>query len=168
MDEREVRVLVAQLLTDRERCREVADDALRRAAGIEAVISGYLQMYPGLADEFELPFDVGEMSPREGEAPRGAAAVRIILQESPRKRWVVSELVDELRRRSWLPKSDNPANAVRAALERLLTKADSDVFKTPDKDERVVYYVYDPDRDPELFNPLPDDPPAGWDDEDPF
>lgn len=80
------------------------------------------------------------------EAPRGAEAVPIILQGSPNQWFYVSELVEALKVRGWLPDSDNPANAVRTALERVMSTPSSDVFKT--RRNNKVLYSYRPDDAP--------------------
>lgn len=72
----------------------------------------------------------------------------------------VSEAVAELRKREWLPESDNPANAVRAALERLVANVEEDVFKG--NEYGYVTYTYDPDRI------RPDAGPGYGFDEEPF
>ena len=55
----------------------------------------------------------------------------IVLQEKPNFQFWVSEVVTEIRERgSICNKSDNPANALRTSLERLVERPDSDVFKT--------------------------------------
>jgi hypothetical protein len=54
-------------------------------------------------------------------APRGSAAVEIILRERPRGQWVsLTELVDEFAKRGWGPNSSNPREAVRANAYRLI------------------------------------------------
>lgn len=158
--------------------RQVATLAMRQASGLQTIISGYLEMFPELADTDDREVCMvtaairartiggGPADPIEDDdnAPKGAEAVRVILQANPNAPFYVSELVEKLRQRGWLPDSDNPANAVRTALERMISSSESDVYK-----ERMggkVVYIYDPDRDPTP-------PPAltygsGHEDEEPF
>jgi len=93
------------------------------------------------------------------DPPKGAEAVRLILQESPNEWFFVSELVQALKARNWLPDSDNPANAVRTTLERLFNTPDSDVKKSRDINDKVIY-SYRPDD-------APAEPPS-YNDEEPF
>jgi hypothetical protein len=123
----------------------------RTVAGLRKILDAYVEMFPEL-----LPFVEGMtqgISPADDEdgRPRGAEAVRLILQESPNEWFRVSELVGLLRDRGWLPESENPANAVRTALERLVSSIDeSDVVRgkyTTGPRSGAVVYKYDPDRD---------------------
>ena len=127
--------------------------------GLTKIINGYVEMFPELArlvdrDALSAPLD-------HDETPRGAEAVRIILQDQPNVPWLVSELVNALDSRGWLPESTNPANAVRTALERLVAAPESDVVKGTRSGK--VIYSYEPDR-------ITDPPPyyRGNDDEEPF
>ncbi|MFN2502659.1 MAG: hypothetical protein ABR540_00185 [Acidimicrobiales bacterium] len=121
-----------------------AEAAKRRAAGLMMIMRGYIEMFPELRDlPIDLNVDLGDPIPID--APRGAEAVRLVLQDTPNNWWLVSELVEALKGRHWLPESDNPANAVRTALERLLTNETSDVRKG--KQNGKVVYGYFPDED---------------------
>jgi hypothetical protein len=120
----------------------IAADVQRRISGLGTIIRGYVEMFPELA---ELVGGVGE-SPTSEEAPRGAKAVRLVLQETPNEWWLVSALVRELENRGWLPESENPANAVRAALERLIANSDeTDIYKHKRSYDGKVEYGYMPD-----------------------
>ncbi|HXN61381.1 MAG TPA: hypothetical protein VN886_13105 [Acidimicrobiales bacterium] len=124
----------------------------RKLVGLRQIIKGYIALYPDLAsmlDNVTLEvLNAADEPPAEGEQegrPRGAEAVHLILQEHPNEELRVSECVGELRKRGWLPDSDNPANAVRAALERLVADSDeSDVVKYVTRN--YVAYSYEPDR----------------------
>lgn len=126
--------------------RRIADTANRAAAGLTTILRGYGQMFP----ELETVLDAAGVSadePVAGEddgTPRGAEAVRRILHATPTRWWLVSELVAALNERGWLPASDNPANAIRTAVERLVNTSDSDVLKGR-KDGKVAY-AYMPDQ----------------------
>ena len=123
--------------------RTVALAALRQVHGLQTVIRGYIEMFPDLAEMADglltgIPLGEG--------VPRGADAVRRVLHENPKAHMYVSAIVEELRDRGWLPDSENPANAIRAALERLASNPESDVYKG--RLSTNVTYMYDPDRDP--------------------
>lgn len=157
MQEAEAQAQVIELLRAWEHERQQAEDAGRRARGLTLVIRGYVEMFPGLRelvgpmkDSWSVPTVAVE------ETPRGADAVRLVMQESPDRWWLVSELVAELKGRDWLPESDNPANAIRTALERLLNSESSDVRKERWNDNKVRY-AYVPDEAP------PDPPPPTYD-----
>lgn len=70
-------------------------------------------------------------------------------------------MVNALRARGWLPESDNPANAVRAALDRLWRSPDADVCKYTYANG-TVRYAYDPDLE---RTTVPQDPDPGFDEE---
>jgi len=121
---------------------EMAEAAKTRAGALAEIINAYLRAFP------ELEVIVAGWPPEDyprTSAPRGAEAVRQVLHESPGTWWYVSELVEKLRERGALPDSDNPANAIRTALERLRSNPESDV-------EKGVYgtkvaYRYQPDEE---------------------
>lgn len=116
-------------------------DALSRIAG------GYLELF-GELDDLLAPNDelrFGVPPSLSDDTPRGADAVRRILHESMGNYFLVSEIVTELAGRNWLPASDNPANAIRSALERLVATGDSDVRKATKYGK--VAYGYDPDEE---------------------
>jgi ATP/maltotriose-dependent transcriptional regulator MalT len=154
----EAKALVRQLAAEWAERQHVASVAADQATKLAGIIAAYIDMFPELALVVR---DVTGQLPAPGaedsNAPKGAEAVRIVLQENVKVQYYVSEMVEELRQRGWLPESDNPANAVRAALDRLSGDSASDVHKQRFND-RTVTYIYDPDRDPG-----PD-----YDDEEPF
>ncbi len=152
MEEAEAQQEVIRLISAWQHERHAAEEAARRARGLSTIIRGYVEIFPGLRElvgPMESTFSVATVAV---ETPRGADAVRLILQERPDYWWLVSDLVAELKERGWLPDSDNPAAATRAALERLLNSEDSDVRKVRRKDNKVRY-AYVPDEPPP-------DPPA--------
>lgn len=122
--------------------QELAERAVRHAAGLNQIIAGYLRMFPELEDDPMI--EQVTLFTAEG-APRGAEAVRIVLQDSPSEPFLVSELVQALNQRDWLPESANPANAIRTAVERLVKSEDSDIIKGESNNGSVVY-MYAPDR----------------------
>jgi hypothetical protein len=137
----------------------------RKAAGLKKVLLGYGEMYPEFmsrvqdfidgAATWHEPNEPPRAVVEASSSPRGADAVRLILQEHPNSQFRVSEAVAELRKR------DNPANAVRAALERLVANTEEDVIKG--SEYGYVTYSYQPDRI------RPSDAEAGYGfDEEPF
>jgi hypothetical protein len=167
MDRAAAEVEVRRLASEWVAQVRAALEAGRQANGLQKILSGYCEMFPDLAAVAEevsgapIPSFTDDDAPAPG-VPRGAEAVRIVLQEMPKVHWYVSEMVENLRDRGWLPDSDNPANAVRAALDRLASSDESDVYKVHYTD-RTVRYVYDPDRE---RGSTPNEPPYG--DEEPF
>lgn len=164
MDAEQAEPQFRKLVAEWSQQRSLADTATRQAVALDKIIRGYIEMFP----QFESVFEDEDFLPLGAESvptPRGAEAVRLILQSRPGYNWWVTELVEALRSRDWLPDSDNPANAVRTALERLLASPESDVTKH--KYEGKVVYTYDPDRDPDA--PVRNPAPAGYDPaEEPF
>lgn len=154
----EVRRLAEQLIEQ----RELAESATRKAAGLGTIIRGYIEMFPELEPLVE---QVTSGIPLDGSnTPRGAEAVRLILQGDPGRWWLVTELVEALKVRGWMPDSDNPANAVRTALERLIASPGSDVRKGRHDHDQSVVYGYTPD-----WAPPTNQAPAGYDPtEEPF
>jgi hypothetical protein len=66
-----------------------------------------------------------EPSPRQNgtkpqHGPRGASAIRAVLDEDKDRGWTIRELTEEIARRGWAPEGSNrPEAAVRAAFDRL-------------------------------------------------
>jgi hypothetical protein len=151
------RIQVEDLSEELERQEERLEAAGRAVSGLKKMIAALYEMFPELKEMVGTPSGVDL---DESDAPKGTNALRLILQEQPGTQFYVTELVDELRVRGWLPDSDNPANAVRTAFERLVATPGSDVYKewiTLANGAKKVIYVYDPDRAP----------PAAYED-DPF
>lgn len=69
----------------------------------------------------------GILGIEEGAKPKGARAVAVVARELLRVERAlgnndgipISEIVDQLQRRGWAPKSSNPQSAVRTAIARL-------------------------------------------------
>lgn len=144
MDVDAARATVEQLVEEWSRQRLRAEDADRKAKALSTIIRGYVEMYP----ELEAPSQVTTEASAADDPPRGVEAVRQILHEHAGEKLYVSEIVAEMKERGWLPDSDNPANAIRTALERLVSTAGSDVRKTRYTDGKVTY-LYDPDYEEE-------------------
>jgi hypothetical protein len=174
MELEDARAVVTQLVDDWLNTRHVAAKAARDASALEKIIGGYVEMFPELkplaeavayCDDNGRLYEIGTSE----SAPRGAEAVRRVLQEQPNYWWYISELVEALKKRGWLPESDNPANAVRTACERLLSSEGSDVHKAQGMPTKKIAYSYRPDDEPwngeiTYFNDAPSYDP----DEEPF
>lgn len=109
---------------------EAVRQAVRRRDGLQLVARGLRRAFSELE---EIEYDT------DGR-PRGAEAVRRILDESPESGQEVSGIVAALRDRGWLPRSDNPSNAVRAALERLISSDPDNFGKVRPTDGNAVIY----------------------------
>lgn len=120
----------------------LAEDAVlaaqRRAAGIRKMIEAVVEMFPHCEDELPEEFD-GVEQPR----PRGAEAVRRCLLDDVGGYYSVADLVQTLDERGWLPRSTNPANAVRTAAERLVEQGHIKKQRRA-SDDTVVYGIPDP------------------------
>jgi hypothetical protein len=160
----EARAIIDELTRELVIERELAASAARKSAGLQTIIRGYVEMFPELAELAEVDL-VLEPDTSDG-VPRGSSAVRLVLHDSPGAWVLVSEVLNEVRRRGWVPDSDNPANAIRTALERLTATENSDVHKG--KQDNNVVYGYFPDGPPKYSknSTRPSDPVYG--DEEPF
>jgi hypothetical protein len=124
-------------------------EAQRTIRGLRKIIDGYGEMFPELRPLADRTMEgvPGTIVPEDvdpPQRPRGAEAVALILQEHPGEWAKISDLVRELREREWLPTSENPANAIRAAAERLVGTDESDIIKNTQGG--TVFYSYQPDR----------------------
>lgn len=115
LNEEAAQRLVTRLLAQFEATRQETERLRRRAIGIHKMIEGVVEMFPAAEDLLPEDFD-DDAEPR----PRGAQAVERVLGEHPGSRFAVSNVVELLRERGWMPNSTNPSNAVRTALERLV------------------------------------------------
>jgi hypothetical protein len=141
MDIEEARELLRRSENDRAEARTQVMNAQATLDSSRLIIQGILRRYPDLADE-EITLDVAWAD--EPDKPRGAEAVLQILQVDENQWFSVKGLVRELEDRGWLPDSPNPANAVRAALERLVGTHASGVKKARDNEDVVVYSYEEP------------------------
>lgn len=91
--------------------------AQRRAHSLTKLIEGYVELFPELAE----PQEVADVDANDGDKPRGQEAVLAVMKESPGKWFTVPSMTRELAQRGWQPATDNPANATRAALDRLVS-----------------------------------------------
>lgn len=134
LTEENAAVLVGQLLGEVDEARKAMEGAQRREAAARKIIDGLIELFPSAEDWLPEDFE-DDGAPR----PRGAEAVRRVLVEMGEGRWcTVPAIVGMLDARDWLPKSSNPANAVRSALERLVEDGRIEKSKTTDSGT-VVY-----------------------------
>jgi hypothetical protein len=141
----EARQFLRRFQLERDRAKVMLEKAQQTFESSQIMIRGLLTGFPELADEVTDEDLAGVGVDSDDERPRGAEAVRSILQDDPGVPYRVSELVRLLRERGWLPESENPASAVRTALERLrATPKTSDIYKLNYVDG-TVKYKYDPD-----------------------
>jgi hypothetical protein len=127
----------------------------RRGAALRKLVDGYVELFPDLAD----PIHANAVAESETR-PKGREAVRLVLMESPGQWFTLPYMLDELQRRGWLPESNEPGNAVRAALTRLVT--DPDFQKQREHKSGAVVFAYKPLSAPEEVGSLPG--PAAEDD----
>ncbi len=135
MEQSEARRAVEALRRELAEAQAVVAGAQRRAAALDKLVEGYLELFPGLADP---------SSSAEGaeKAPRGQDAVLRIMEsiENKGRYWTLPAMVDALTKHGWLPESKgNPANAVRTALDRLAERDDR-VHKGRGSTGTVVWY----------------------------
>jgi hypothetical protein len=126
MNQAEARQILEALRGELESAVAKRTDLEKREAAIRKLIDGYLELFPGLASHQTLmPLPAPVVSLR----PRGQEAVLRVMEDSVGKWWTVGTMVHELEKRGWLPESEQPANAVRVAMERVVTAASPPYFK---------------------------------------
>ncbi len=121
MEEEEAEQSVRQLVIELREARETREDADRRIAGLRKLVEGYLELFP-LLDSLITSGDLEDEDDEFGKPirPRGMDAALTVLKDFANKWYPVSAVVALLDQRGWMPRSSNPRNAVRAALERLV------------------------------------------------
>lgn len=67
--------------------------------------------------------------PARSREPRGMDAIAVVLTNAVEEGLTLGELTQELDRRGWLPKTEEPQNAVRASANRLRRKDRRFVFE---------------------------------------
>jgi hypothetical protein len=137
----EARVLLDTCQQDRILAQVEEQRARAKRESATLIIQGILRQFPEL--ESEVSTADREWEIRISDAPGGAEAVLQILQVDEGQPYTVREMVAALDRRGWLPQSENPANAVRTALERLRGQTKG-VNKGRDTAGVVVYYYEEP------------------------
>jgi hypothetical protein len=128
---------------------DIRDGTTREIASTEKMLRELVVLVPELA---------GLVAAALGsvESPRGMEAVKRILTEHPRQWFTVGRMVEELTKRGWTPDSDEPNNATRAALDRLVA-ADPENYRKSKKvivsqeagvSRSGIAYGYNPGREP--------------------
>lgn len=164
MDEVEARELLRQQLAEFKAAQGMLTTARATMESSRLIIAGICKRYPNLetgVSMAELQADPWE----SGEKPRGSEAVLATLQVNENQWFTVAQMVQALDDRGWLPESENPANAVRTALERLVTAKDTHVEKGRRKHDQTVVYRFTEMVDDPWEKPLPG---GGFDEEPPF
>jgi hypothetical protein len=72
------------------------------------------------------------------------------MKDAPLVWYTIPEMVDALEERGWLPQSDNPANAVRAALTRAVAQGVWGVQRGRQRgSDGLLVFRYNPEKDKE-------------------
>jgi hypothetical protein len=112
-----------------------------RLDGIIEVRRGLLRMFPDLREE-TAPDPGADV---EMDRPKGAEAVKWILEHTAGKWFSVPMVHRELEVREWVPGgSDKPMNATRAALDRLVTSDPQHFKKDRGEKSGKAVYAYKP------------------------
>jgi hypothetical protein len=138
MNEIEAGETVRELVRELREARETLEDAQRRVVGLRKLIEGYIELYP-LLDAILAEEGADE---DDSERPRGMDAVAQALTTRPDEWMSVMDTVELLNRLGWLPRSSNPPNAVRTALERLVEQ-DPERYEKSKTDSGGVRYRLD-------------------------
>lgn len=72
----------------------------------------------------ELELEIEDAASANGTVPSLRNRVLIVLGQEPRKRWKTKEIVDEMRRREWLPKGEYGEHHVRSMVARMGRKGE--------------------------------------------
>jgi hypothetical protein len=143
MTPEEARDLLRKCQRDRKEAREMVTAGQATVESAQLIIQGILKRFPDLAVE-EREWE--ELWEAQTERPRGAQAVLSVLQVDENQWYTVVKMVDVLAERGWLPpESENPANAVRTALERLVAAKDGNVEKSRTTSGTVIYRYHEPE-----------------------
>ncbi len=137
MELEEARELLRKCQRDRAHATAQIQEAQATLDSARLIIQGIVARYPQLREEEKEFNDAWESD--ESERPTGSEAVLSILQVYEGQEFTVSDMVEELRSHDWLPKSGNPPNAVRTALERLVNTAGTHVIKGRNQSGSVIY-----------------------------
>lgn len=130
--------------------RSVAEqiaDLGERMHALSQIIYALFRLFPDLAESpeakriSEVLQQVTDL-PFVRERPKGAEAVRQILSENEDRWFTVAEVEAELSRRGWLPHSENPRAAVRAALDRAIASREDIRYQKSRNDEGGTVYAF--------------------------
>jgi hypothetical protein len=116
MELEEARDLLRRSQEEYQEANEMIKSAQATIESTQLIIRGILKRYPELAETEQ----VDGLDLREPPPLRGAEAVLDVLRVNEGKTYSVTEMMQALKRQNSLPDSENPAPAVRTALERLL------------------------------------------------
>jgi hypothetical protein len=152
LDRDEVAEAYEKAKQERQRAWRRMHDAQQTIQALARVMEGYAMLYPELKqDEPEESGVQQRLMTRppastslEINNPRGQEAVLEVMKDEAfaNRRWTIEEMTEELDRRGWTPKSEQPVNAVRAALNRL-ARSDDSVRRLRNK-ERGLVFRYSP------------------------
>jgi hypothetical protein len=142
MNLEEARSLLVQCQQDRVEAQLQAESAKATAESATLIIQGLIRRYPELREQATVADLEWEVTVSEG--PTTAEAVLQILQVNEGQLYTVREMVNALGALDRLPQSENPANAVRTALERL-RKQNLGVSKRYDRDGVIAYAFDEPE-----------------------
>ncbi|MGA3215426.1 MAG: hypothetical protein ABSD97_07025 [Acidimicrobiales bacterium] len=141
MNLEQARYLLEESQREREAAREQLAGAQVTLESTQLIIQGLLKRYPDLAADVQ---DVDLWEPAATRL-RGAEAVLSVLQVEENQWMTVAAVVGALDQRSLLPESDNPANAVRTALERLVAAGSGVEKGRLNPNGTVVYRYHEPE-----------------------
>jgi hypothetical protein len=150
VDETEAEQAVRKLVDELHEARDAKDDAERRIAGLRKLIAGYIELFP-LLESIPGEGDLDEPGEYGGDTrprPRGMDAALRVLSDRAGNWYRVPVIVEMLDNAGWMPRSSNPRNAVRAALERLVENGAIERANAA-ADNAVIYSVPAPDDDEE-------------------
>jgi hypothetical protein len=158
LDRSEVEKMYRDAKRERQLARRQMDLAQQTIQALTRVMDGYAMLYPDLR---ETEADAGQQRLLVGSAiakattstsnPRGQEAVLTVMKEDgfANHRWTIADMTEELNRRGWPPESENPENAVRAALNRLAKIEGSGVVRLRTKDRGLIFR-YRPEGAPQI------------------
>jgi len=160
MDQAQAAQILHSLRAEATEARRTVADAEKRAAALDKLIEGYVELFPALAAESE-----PEASPDQVtlylangrtlsyiDKPKGQEAVLRVLQatECRGRFWSVGEMTKELERRDWSPQPRNPNNpdfdpagAVRSALDRVAEADPEHVYKHKGRNGVIWFYRHE-------------------------
>lgn len=129
---------IRALALDRDQARELARQSIQRAETLTKLIDGYVELFPELAFEL-VEYLRSEIIEVKEDPPRGQVAVFALLSAFPGRFMTVAEIQTAMEQQGWLPETDNPAAAIRAALQRLVLMPDAHIDKRGDRSSGVTW-----------------------------
>jgi hypothetical protein len=148
MNLEEARALVKQCRMDRVAAQIQMSSARATIESTSLILQGLVRRFPELIDDTTLEeLDLAAMA---SDGPSTAEGTLQILQVDEGQLYTVREMVAALDERGWLPRSDNPPNVVRTALERLRSQ-NRGIQKFANEDGIVAYCFSEPPNIEEPF-----------------